>query len=74
MDEKKISKTRIVLVGVIGLVWKKKHIYTVIEYHDGYENQTVVLDFYDAVENIQPLIYNRMVEAKKGQQKEEAKK
>jgi hypothetical protein len=33
-DESKISAMRVVLLGVIGALWKKKHVYTVIQYHD----------------------------------------
>ncbi|MFI5423498.1 MAG: hypothetical protein WB587_11495 [Nitrososphaeraceae archaeon] len=41
MDEKKISALRVVGLGlvfvplaIVGAVWKKKHIYTVIQYND----------------------------------------
>jgi hypothetical protein len=64
-EEKKVSASRAVMMGAGALLWKKKHVYTVIEYHDGYENQKVIIDFDKDVETAQPLIYNRMVEAKK---------
>ena len=37
--------------------WKKKYLYTVIDYHDGIDNQSVVLDLHRAVEKAQAIIY-----------------
>ena len=62
-DEKKIAAMRVVLLGVIGALWKKKHIYTVIRFKDELENeQTMVFDFGDKIETIQPLIYSKVLE------------
>ena len=33
------------MTGVVGLFWKKKYRYTVIEYNDGIQDQTVILIF-----------------------------
>lgn len=72
MDEKRITKTRVVLLGltVIGLIpallWKKKFLYTVIEYKDeaGIEH-AVVIDFHRQAEKAQQVIYQKMIEVKK---------
>jgi hypothetical protein len=46
MDEKRITKTRVFLTGfIVGLLWKKKFLYTVIDYNDGTMDQTIILDF-----------------------------
>lgn len=45
MDEQKISALRVALLGLIGVFWKKKCMYTVVQYNDGIDDQTVVLDF-----------------------------
>jgi len=64
-EEKKVSTKRAMMMGAGALLWKKKHLYTVIEYHDGFEIQKVIIDFDKDVETAQPLIYNRVVEARK---------
>jgi hypothetical protein len=65
MDEKKISADRVLLLGVIGAVWRKKHTYTVIQYREGGYEITVVLDFDAAINRIQTLIFNKMMEFKR---------
>ena len=67
MDEKKISALRVVGLGlvfvplaIVGAVWKKKHIYTVIQYNDA--ELTVVLDFGRLIDKLQPFIYRKMLE------------
>lgn len=69
MDEKKISALRVVGLGlvfvplaIVGAVWKKKHIYTVIQYKDEVGEQTIVLDFGRFIDKIQPFIYRKMLE------------
>src|SRR5437867_12628420 len=32
-------------IGPVGTWWKKNHLYTVIQYKNGIENQTIVVDF-----------------------------
>lgn len=66
MDEKKIAAERVILLGVFGALWKKKHIYTVIHYKDESDEQKIVLDFEDYVDSCQPWIYKKMLEARKG--------
>jgi hypothetical protein len=69
MDEKKISALRVVGLGlvfvplaIVGAVWKKRHIYTVIQYNDEIGEQTIVLDFGRFIDKIQPFIYRKMLE------------
>lgn len=71
MDDKKISKLRVIGLGliflplaIVGALWKKKKLYTVIEYNDGVQNQTVVIDFGKNVEKMQQAIYAKMVESR----------
>ena len=65
-DEAKISAMRVVLLGVIGALWKKKHLYTVIQFKDELGNdQSMIFDFDKKIEEVQPLIYNKVVEARK---------
>jgi hypothetical protein len=64
-DEKKISALRVVLLGVIGALWKKKHIYSVIQYNDVLgEHQTLVFDFDHDIDKAQPAIYQKMLESR----------
>jgi len=64
-DESKISALRVAMLGIVGGLWKKKHVYTVIRYKDEFGEKTVVIDFGKDVEEAQPLIYHKMLEAKK---------
>jgi hypothetical protein len=71
MDEKRISALRVVVLGlvflplaVVGALWKKKYLYTVIQYGDGIDEQTIVLDFARNIDQIQPLIYQKMLDAR----------
>jgi len=65
MDDKKISADRVIMLGIIGALWKKRHIYTVIQYKDKIEDQKIVLDFEEYVDSAQQFIYNKMIEARK---------
>jgi len=38
-------------------------LYTVIEYNDGKDEQTIILDFDKKIEEIQPLVYQKMLNA-----------
>ena len=64
-DEKKFAAERAIMLGVIGALWKKKHIYTVIHYKDELDQQKVILDFEDYVEYAQAFIYKKMLEERK---------
>lgn len=65
VDEKKIELKRIVLLGIAGALWKKKHLYTVIDYTDALEQQqSVLFDFEKNIEEVQQLIYNKSVNNK----------
>ena len=63
-EDRHITKTRVVMTGVVGLFWKKKYRYTVIEYNDGIQDQTVILDFHKEANKAQKIIYNKMTEAR----------
>jgi hypothetical protein len=73
MDEKRITKARVIGLGltVVGLIpallWKKRFLYTVIEYKDevGIEH-AVVIDFHRQAQKAQQVLYQNMVEAKRG--------
>jgi hypothetical protein len=61
-DEKKITAKRLFLVGVFAFAWKKKDLYTIIEYTDGFnKKQTLVFDFEKKIEEAQQKIYDRML-------------
>jgi hypothetical protein len=46
-DAQRITKTRVLLTGVIvGLLWKKKFLYTVIDYNDGIVDQTMMIELW----------------------------
>ena len=71
MDDKKISALRVVVLGlifvplaIVGALWKKKKLYTVIEYNDGIDNQQMIFDFDKNVEKMQPLIYHKMLQSR----------
>jgi hypothetical protein len=61
-DAERLTKTRMVLVPFfLGFFWKKKYLYTVIDYNDGLGDQSIVLDFHRSIEKAQALIYQRMM-------------
>jgi hypothetical protein len=65
-DAERITKTRVFLTGpIIGLLWKKKFLYTVIDYNDGMVDQTVILDLHRSVQEAQTVIYQRMLASRK---------
>ena len=65
MDEQRITKTRVFLTGlIVGLLWKKKFLYTVIDYNDGLMDQTIILDFGSGIEEAQHMIYEGMIRAR----------
>jgi hypothetical protein len=71
MDDEKISKLRVIGLGliflplaIVGALWKKRKLYKVINYNDGIQNQTVIIDFGKNVEKMQQAIYDKMVESR----------
>jgi hypothetical protein len=67
LDGKRAVALGLVFVplGVVSLIWKKHHVFTVIEYKDeNNENRTIILDFEENTRNVQPVIYDRMVAAR----------
>lgn len=66
MTKKEITAGRIALTGLIGLAWKKKKEYMVITYEDEIGMvQNPVFDLGKKIKEVQPLIYQKVVEAKK---------
>jgi len=57
MDEQKIAADRVIMSGILGALWKERHIYTVIRYKEELDGQTIVLDFEYNVGELQPYIY-----------------
>jgi len=64
MDERRITTKRWFLVGLWAIPWKKKYVYTVIEYDDEQVTQGLIFDFGKHLESKQGEIYQRMVNAK----------
>ncbi len=73
MDEQKICALRVVGLGLASFSptcnsrcnVEKKHLYTVIQYKDELDNQTIVVDFDGYIDQAQPLIYRKMLEFRK---------
>jgi len=68
-NEKKISALRVVVLGlifvplaIVGALWKKNHIYTIIRFRDYFDDQMIVLDFDENISSAQSVIYKRMLE------------
>ena len=50
-----------IALGLVGLLWKKNVVYTIIEYNDeSGQSQKIVLDFGNKANYAQGLIYNKM--------------
>jgi len=64
VEDRRITKTRGYYIGPIALFWKKNYIYTVIDYNDGSDDQSIVIDFHRRAEEVQKLIYQRMISAR----------
>lgn len=67
--EKKISALRVIVLGlifvplaIVGALWKKNHIYTIIRFRDYFDDQMIVLDFDKNIDSAQSVIYKRMLE------------
>jgi hypothetical protein len=68
-NEKKISALRVIVLGlifvplaIIGALWKKSHVYTIIRFRDYFDDQMIVLDFDQNIDSAQSVIYRRMLE------------
>lgn len=68
-SEKKISALRVIILGlifiplaIVGALWKKNHIYTIIRFRDNFDDQMIVLDFDQNIDSAQSVIYKRMLE------------
>ena len=68
-NEKKISPLRVIVLGlifvplaIVGALWKKNHIYTIIRFRDYFDDQMIVLDFEENIDSAQSVIYRRMLE------------
>jgi hypothetical protein len=68
-NEKKISALRVIVLGlifvplaIVGALWKKNHIYTIIRFRDYFDDQPIVLDFDQNIDSAQSVIYKRMLE------------
>jgi hypothetical protein len=64
MDERRITTKRWFMVGIWAIAWKKKYVYTVIEYDDGKDTQGLIFDFGKHLESKQGEIYQRMMSTK----------
>lgn len=73
-EDRHITKTRVLVTGVVGLFWKKKYRYTVIEYNDGIQDLTVILDFHKEATKAQKIIYQNMIEVRKAPKTESEKR
>jgi len=69
VEKSKISASRVVGLSLVsfdlatvGALWKKDHIYTIIQYTDGFnDEQVLIFDFRESLENAQRAIYDRMI-------------
>jgi hypothetical protein len=68
-NEKKISALRVIVLGlifvplaIVGALWKKNHIYTILRFRDYFDDQMIVLDFDQNIDSAQSVIYKRMLE------------
>ena len=67
-NEDKISAFRVAMLGIVGGLWKKKHVYTVIQYKDEVDEKTIALDFGKKIDEAQLLIYHNMLESRKNKE------
>ena len=52
-------------LAIVGAMWKKNHIYTIIQYKDDVCEKIIILDFGDKVDIIQSWIYHRMLSSRR---------
>ena len=72
MDEKKISAKRVVGLGlvfvplaIVGAMWKRNHIYTVIQFKDNNRPKAIIMDLDKRVSELQGWIYRKMLSSTK---------
>ena len=73
IHEKRISALRVVVLGlifvplaIVGAMWKKNHIYTIIRFRDDDDDdQKIIVDFEKNLDSAQSVIYKRMLEFRK---------
>ena len=66
MTRDKISAARVVFLGVVGALWKKEQQYMVLTYRDKYAGNNLSLVFkMPHLEDVQPFIYNKMIEGRR---------
>ena len=65
MTKDKITATRVIFLGIAGALWKKEQLYMVLTYRDKAAGNNLSVVFkVDQIEKAQPLIYQRMLNAK----------
>jgi hypothetical protein len=65
MTKEKITATRVFLLGIVGALWKKEQLYMVLTYRDKAADNDLSMVFrMDRIEEVQPLIYQKMINAK----------
>ena len=52
-------------LAIVGAIWTKNHIYTVIKYKDDLVEKAIILDFGDNVDPVQGWIFRRMLNSRK---------
>lgn len=66
MTEQQMKLGRVLAFGIIGALWKKKQLYTLIEFKNEHDIACgIVLDLDRAIEKVQSLIYEKMIESKR---------
>jgi hypothetical protein len=73
IHENRISALRVVVLGlifvplaIVGAMWKKNHIYTIIRFRDDDDDdQKIIVDFDKNLDSAQSVIYKRMLEFRK---------
>ena len=63
----KTELDRVLAFGILGGMWKKQHILTIIKYKDKSfpdKEQVIVFDFEKGLQKVQPLIYEKMQKAR----------
>ena len=69
MTERRISTLRVVALGlifvplaIVGALWKKNHIYTIVRFVDDSDDQMIIVDFDQNLDSAQSVIYDRMLQ------------
>jgi hypothetical protein len=63
-DTERLAYGILVLPLALAYLWKKNHIYTIIEYDDGVDTQKIVLDFEKGANYAQSIIYKKMLDCR----------